>query len=285
MRTMRLAAAGVALHLALGGVAFAQNSPTPWEILRPTSPLPPVEETGLQDVGDVDLYYAIYGRGEPLILLHSALGNGDDWGSQIGPLSQRYQVIVLDMRGHGRSSASEKPLSYRLMAEDVLRFIKTRNLKEPVIVGWGDGATVGLELALRYPKRVGGLVAFGMAFDRKGLQPRPQDSATFAEYVRRAEADHIRLSGDPKAFLAMVDQLDILWAGEPSYSPDELAEMKIPTTIISAEHDEWVKPEHMDEAALLIPNARLVMMSGTGHFAPWQTPKKFNNVLRLVLSD
>lgn len=276
-------ASSIAISLALCAPAAAQEFAKPWESLRALVPLPPVEKTGRQDVGDVELYYAVYGRGEPVILLHPGLGNGDYWANQVGPLSQEYQVIVVDLRGHGRSSASAKPLTYRLMADDILRLIKAQKLKEPTIVGWGDGATIGLELALRYPKRVGRLVLFGLTFDQSGFQPRPDTSDTFIEYVHKAQADHARLSGGQAGFTSTLDQMEALWEREPNFSHADLQRLKTPTILMSADHDEWVKPDHMTQAAQLIPGAQMITLPRTSHFAPWQAPKKFDDALLVAL--
>lgn len=276
-----------AVATAAPAVALAQSLPPqdPWTSLRGTAPLPPVLKTGRQRVDDVALYYAIYGRGDPVILLHPGLGNADYWANQIGPLSQDFQVIVVDLRGHGRSTGSATPLSYGLMAEDIVSLIKTLKLKEPAVVGWGDGAVVGLEIARRFPKRIGKLVAFGLAYDRSGLQPRPDESATFVDYVHKAQADYVRLGGSPESFTTTLDQLEALWEREPAYTAADLAKVKAPTVIMASQYDEWVKPEHMAQAAQLIPEARMVMIPRTSHFAPWQAPKKFNDALKMMLAD
>jgi len=282
MRTVVIAA-GLALFMACCSAASAAEPLKSWETLRTTAPLSPALRTGREDVGDAEIYFAVYGKGEPVILLHPALGNSDYWANQIGPLSQEFQVIVVDLRGHGRSSGPVDALSYRLMARDVVRLIKDLKLKDPAIVGWGDGAVVGLELALRYPKRIGKLVAFGLAFDRSGLQPRPDQTPTFIEYVHKAQADHALLSGNPAAFTRLLDGYEALWEREPNYTADDLANLKLPVVIMAAEHDEWVKPEHMVKAAELIPSARLVTLPKTSHFAPWQAAKNFDDALLMAL--
>lgn len=283
MRTRSLAGAGLALSLALCGDAVAQDFLQRWESLKATAPLPPVVKTGRQDVGDVELYYAIYGRGDPVILLHPGLGNADYWANQIGPLSQTHQVIVVDLRSHGRSSASPELLSYRLMADDVVRLIKAHKIKQPAIVGWGDGAIAGLELAQRYPKRIGKLIAFGLVTDRSGLQPRPDQSATFVDYVHRAKADYERLSATPAGFSASLDQLEALWEREPAYTAEDLARIETPVIVLAAEYDEWVKPEHMAKTAELIPGAQMITLPRASYFAPWQAPKEFNDAVLMAL--
>ena len=277
-----LTALCAAAVLGLATPAAAQVA-QPWTSLRGTAPLPPQRESGRIDVGDVELYYAVYGRGRPVVLLHPGLGHADYWANQIGPLSQEYQVVVIDLRGHGRSTGSDRPLSYRLMAADVLAVIRKLNLKEPAIVGWGDGAVVGLELARRHPGRVGKLIAFGLTWNLSGQQPGVDQSPTFIEYVHKTAADYRELAPQPERFTATFEQLEALWASEPRYSADQLGRLKVPVVIMAAEHDEWVRREHMEEAARLIPGAQIMMLPAVSHFAPWQAPKRFNDALRLML--
>ena len=229
--------------MALPTFAWARQV-EPWRTLRQTVPLPPVVESGRQKVGDVDLYYAIYGKGAPVILLHPGLGHGDYWANQIGPLSQDLQVIVVDLRGHGRSTWSPRPLSYGLMAEDVTLLMRKLGMRSAAVVGWGDGANVGLEMALRHPGRVRELIAFGLTLDASGQQPNVDQNPTFVEYVHKAAADYRQMAPAPERFEAAFQQLEALWASPPSYGPEQLRRLRVPVTVMVAEHDEWVRPEH-----------------------------------------
>lgn len=284
MKTRTLAAiCGATILGALSAPALAQDARSqPWTTLRATTVLPSPVKTGRQKVNGVELYYAIYGKGRPVIFLHPGLGNSDYWANQVGPLSQDYQVIVVDLRGHGRSSGSDQPLTYELMASDIVRLIKTLNVEQPAIVGWGDGAVVGLEMAMRYPKRISKLVAFGLTYDVSGQQPGVDQNQTFIDYVHKAMADRQRLSPQPGAD-ATFDQLEALWAAAPRYTPADLAKVDTPTALIAAEYDEWVTLAHMEEAARLLPNSQIAVLRRTSHFAPWQAPKAFNDTLKLVL--
>ncbi|HEX5776305.1 MAG TPA: alpha/beta hydrolase [Caulobacteraceae bacterium] len=281
LRILGLCAA--VLLLGAPTTALAQIAGAPWTTLRPTAPLPPQTESGRVDVGDVELYYAIYGRGRPVVLLHPGLGHSDYWANQVGPLSPDYQVVVVDMRGHGRSGSSDRPFTYELLANDILAVIRKLKLKQPAIVGWGDGAVVGLELARRHPRRVGRLIAFGLTYDVAGQQPGVDQTATFIDYVHKAAADYARVAPEPGAFDATFDKLEALWAAEPHYTAAQLKAVKTPTAILAAEHDEWARPEHMQEAAGLIPGAKTVVLPAVSHFAPWQAPKMFNDAVRLML--
>ena len=277
-------AAGAAALFGGPGAALAQLArPEPWKSLRATTPLPTPVESGRERIGDVELYYAIYGKGQPVIFLHPGLGHADYWANQVGPLSQTHQVVVLDLRGHGRSTRSDKPLSYRLLADDVMKLMQKLHLGASTVVGWGDGAVIGLDLAMRHPGRLKELVAFGVSYDVAGQQPGVDQTPTFIEYVHKTGIDYERLAPPPQDFDVVFKQMEQLWTAEPHYTAEQLRSIKVPTAILAAEYDEWVRFEHAQEAAALIPNAQFVLLSDVSHFAPWQAPKKFNDALKLIL--
>src|SRR5215467_8066465 len=80
-----------------------------WLALPATPVLPPPAASGYASVNNIRIWYAEYGQGEPVILLHGGLANASYWGSQIPVLAQFYRVIVMDSRGHGRSTADSRP--------------------------------------------------------------------------------------------------------------------------------------------------------------------------------
>jgi len=124
----------------------------------PLTPAPvPAERTGHAKVNGISLYYATIGHGSPVVLLHGGLSNSDYWGNQIKALAPHHTVIVVDSRGHGRSTRDARPYGYDLMADDVVALLDTLHIAKADVVGWSDGAVLGLDLAIRYPDRVGTL--------------------------------------------------------------------------------------------------------------------------------
>lgn len=111
--------ASMALAASLAMQSAAQGEEL-WEQLPEPPPMPEASESGSAPVNGIEMYYAIYGSGEPLILLHGGLGHSDVWGNQIPVFAKQYKVIVVDSRGHGRSTRTSEPYSYRLMASDVV---------------------------------------------------------------------------------------------------------------------------------------------------------------------
>ena len=122
-----------------------------WETLPPTPPPVAGEHTAHAKVNGINLYYATIGQGSPVVLLHGGLANSDYWGEQVKALALHHMVILMDSRGHGRSTRDARPYGYDLMADDVVGLLDTLHVAKADVVGWSDGAILGLDLALRRP--------------------------------------------------------------------------------------------------------------------------------------
>jgi len=132
-----------ALAAATGGAAGE-----PWQSLPPTPSLPTSAKSGYALVNGIRMFYAVFGQGLPVLLLHGGLGNSNYWGEVIPILVRNhYEVIVTDSRGHGRSTRTAEPYSYELMASDVLALLDYLKLTKVDLVGWSDGAIIGLAIA------------------------------------------------------------------------------------------------------------------------------------------
>ncbi len=81
-----------------------------WETLPPTPPPVAGEHTGHAKVNGINLYYATIGHGSPVVLLHGGLANSDYWGEQVKALAPHHMVILMDSRGHGRSTRDARPV-------------------------------------------------------------------------------------------------------------------------------------------------------------------------------
>ena len=89
---------------------------------------PPIKAMTFAKVDDVSLYYEVHGGGEPILLIHGGLSRAGYWSAQIDDLARDYLVIAVDSRGHGRSSLSDKPISYKLLANDFLILLDKLNI-------------------------------------------------------------------------------------------------------------------------------------------------------------
>ncbi len=253
-----------------------------------TLPAPPAVAMTTQDhvrVGGADLWYATAGSGTPVLLLHGGLGSSDDWGNQVAALAAHHRVIVLDSRGQGRSTRDDTPYSYDLMADDVLALLDALKIDRIDIVGWSDGANTGLDLAMRYPKRVGRLFAFGANASVSGMVGEPEKQAIFPLLMQRVSADYARLSPTPGDFEDVAGKMSAMWATQPEWADAQLATIKSPVWIVEGDHEEFIRREHTEHLARAIPGAGLLILPGASHFAPLQSPGLFNAAVLQFLDD
>ena len=261
------------LATAFGTRAFAEDQ---WMTLPPTPTLPKASASGYAPVNGVKIWYAEFGKGKPVILLHGGLGNSNYWGLQVPALAKKYRVIVMDSRGHGRSTRDAQPYGYDLMASDVVGLMDQLKIKKAAIVGWSDGAILGLDIAIHHPERLTKLFAFAANSDPSGVADISQ-SKVFNDYIARTEKEYAKLSATPTEFGAFVDQIGKMWASQPNFTKEQLNGIKTPTWIVDADHDEAIKRENTEFMAAQIPGAGLLIQPEVSHFSFLQDPKQFND--------
>ncbi len=257
----------------------------PWEMLPPTPAPMPAERSGQVSANGISIYYAVYGRGSPVILLHGGLANSDYWGNQIQALASHHSVIVMDSRGHGRSTRDLRPYGYDLMADDVVALMDALKVPRAEIVGWSDGGILGLDLAIRHRDRVGKILAFAANTVTSGVKPDVEKNPTFAAFIERAGHEYQSYSATPKQYDAFVEQISKMWADQPNWTDAQLKAITTPVLVVDGDHDEAIKREHTEYVAATIPGAGLLILPNTSHFAFLQDPALFNFAVLHFLGD
>jgi pimeloyl-ACP methyl ester carboxylesterase len=259
------------LMLTAPAAAYAEPQ---WLTLPPTPTLPKAVQSGYAPVNGVKIWYATFGRGEPVILLHGGLANANYWGDQVRALQARYRVVVMDSRGHGRSTRNDQPYGYDLMAGDVVALMDFLKIKKAAIVGWSDGAILGLDIAMHHPERVSKLFAFAANSDPSGVADI-EKSAVFNAFIARAEKEYETLSPTPTEYNAFLAQITKMWETQPNWTAADLQRIAVPTWIVDADHDEAIKRENTEFMAAQIPNAGLLLQPEVSHFSFLQDPDQF----------
>jgi len=247
-----------------------------WQTLPPTPTLPPAVQSGYAPVNGIRIWYATFGRGEPVILLHGGLGNANLWGNQVRELQKHYQVIVMDSRGHGRSTRNAEPYGYDLMASDVIGLMDFLKISKAALVGWSDGAILGLDIAMKHPERLTKLFAFAANSDPSGVAD-VASSPVFNAAIARAEKEYEKLSPTPGEYPAFLAQITKMWETQPNWTADDLKKVTVPTWIVDGDHDEAIKRENTEFMAAQIPDAGLLLQPAVSHFSPLQDPGQFTS--------
>ena len=204
---------------------------------------------------DISLYYQEKGDQEPFILLH---GNGEDssyFKNQIEYFSNRYRVIALDTRGHGKSPRGTKPFTIEQFSCDLYDFMAGLEIPRAVILGFSDGANIAMKFAIKYPNMVKALILNGGNLNPKGVKRTTQIEIGYIIARRFASK-----SPDAKRNAEMLG----LMVNEPNIGRNELSKIAAPTLVICGSGD-MIKESHTKEIAGNIPNAKLSIIKGD-HF-------------------
>jgi pimeloyl-ACP methyl ester carboxylesterase len=271
-----------AIILLMIGFAVKTSAQVPlWKTMPEIPAMPQADESGLAPVNEIHMYYAIFNKGgkDPVILLHGGFANADFWGFEVPLLAETHEVIVADSRGHGRSTMSDQPFTYNLMSSDVLQLLNYLKIKKVSIVGWSDGGIIGLILAMRHPDRINKLFTYGTNFNHSGDSSEPMDTAMSARFMAKVKADYHRLSPTPNDFVKLRTALGKMYDAEPNLQPAEIKKIKAPTVIACGQYEQFIKREHFEELAHLIPGAKLVIIPNVSHGGPLQDPVSFHQAV------
>lgn len=224
-----------------------------------------------QSVGDANLYYEVYGRGKPVVLLHGGLyGYIGEYEYLIPKLAQTHQVIAIATRGHGKSELGTKPFSREQLAEDAYRVIQAVTTDSVVVIGFSDGGITGYHLTARHSERVRKLVAIGAPrrpTDRTAAAPT--NEIITAERLEKESPDFVRnrkqLMPQPERWSELLDQLNRMWH-QPSFISDEaLRSIRCPVLLLAGDQDVYFKTEQVVETYRLFPNGTLALIPGCHH--------------------
>ena len=224
---------------------------------------------------DIQLHFVEKGAGEPLILLH---GNGEDgtyFVHQIEYFSDRYRVIAVDTRGHGRSPRGDAPFTIRQFADDLLQFMDAQGIGRAHILGFSDGGNIALVFALRHPDRVNRLILNGANLNARGVKMRVQLPIEVGYRIARIFA-----ARSPEA--RRNAELLGLMVNDPNVPPEALEQLCVPTLVIAGTRD-MIRTRHTRLIAERMPDARLVLIPGD-HFIANRQSAAFNRAVERFLN-
>jgi pimeloyl-ACP methyl ester carboxylesterase len=261
-------------------VAKPARKPTPRWLTLPAPPaMPAPASQGTVEVQGAQISYTIYGKGDPVVLLHGGLGSSAHFGFQLPALIDKFQVIAIDSRGQGKSSLGAAPVTYDLMALDVIAVLDKLALDKASIVGWSDGGEVALKLGIAFPARVDRLFVFAANYDANGSKSRQGPSPTFTGYYVRCKKDYEQVSTSGVTYKALIEALRPLWHNSTGITKDQLRSIRAPVMMADGDRDEVIVLDQIVEMSKLIPNGQLKVFKDASHFALWQDPEGFNQAM------
>lgn len=234
-------------------------------------------------------WFAEYGSGEPVVALHPGGIDARSMDATVLPLAEQLRVFTPERRGHGRTPDVAGPISYELMAQDMIAFIESQ-VGEPVhLLGCSDGSVVALNVALLRPDLVRRLVLVAGVFHREGwtrdsvVSDDGGDADTGAaaeeplpEFFREAYAELSPDGGDH--FGVVIAKLDQMHATEPRFTTADLAQIRARTLVMIGDDDE-VSLEHAIAMYRGLPTAELAVVPGTSHGLLVEKPELCNRLI------
>jgi pimeloyl-ACP methyl ester carboxylesterase len=238
-------------------------------------------------VGDAKIYYEVYGKGDPLVLLHGGLfGSIDEFKGIIPDLSRDHLVIAIATRGHGKSELGTCPLSYRLLAEDFAAVIRNVTTHQVDVIGFSDGAIAAYHLTAAHPEMVKRLIAVGgplglYGYNDSGLADL--DKYDTPEELEKLAPEFVgarkKSMPDETAWNRFIEELAKMWKQREYISREQIQSIQCPTLIVGGDRDEYTKTEHFVEIYRLLPKGQLAIVPKSGHTVFGSKP---DSMLKLV---
>lgn len=259
---------------------------------------------GYVDAGGVKTRYLEAGEGEPLILLHGTGGHLEAYLRNIGPLSERFRVIVYDMLGHGYTDKPDKSYTVDLYTEHLITFMEALGLERAHLSGESLGGWVAAWTAAHYPERVSGL----MLNTPGNITNKPEVMANIKESslraVREASLENVRkrvewLFHDTSkvteelvwmrykiytqpGFLRAMENIVALQEpetrGRYSWGPEWVGKIPHETLLVWTSHDPTGSVEEAELLQEWLPSSRLEVIDGAGHWPQWEKPEEFHQL-------
>lgn len=219
------------------------------------------------------MYYEVYGKGEPLLIIHGNGGSIENFSNQIPFFSKKYQVILADSRAQGKSIDDQDSLSYEMMADDFAALLDHLKIDSANVIGWSDGGINGLLLASRHPKKVKKLAA-------TGANLIPDAGVAIDSWVVsdvKYTIDSLNKLPNTLAVRRSLKLQHLLYE-QPHISHDELQKIQCPTLVIGGDND-VILPKHTVEIAENIPQSYLWILPNSGHSTPIYYKDLFNQTV------
>lgn len=214
---------------------------------------------------DADIYYEIYGEGEPLFLLHGNGGSIDAFSKEIPELSKHFKIIAMDTRAQGKSTdTSTEPLTYIKFADDVKALADELKLKKINILGWSDGGNTAIEFAIKYPKNISKIITSGANVFPNGVGESEVQNM-------KKDAAKMKAENKPEREIRLLQ----LMIDEPKITTEQLNHIKAKVFVLAGEND-LILHSHTEYIAKEIPNSKLKIYKGASHGVPIERAEELN---------
>lgn len=240
-------------------------------------------------VNGLNIYYEIHGSGRLLVLLH---GGGSTilstFGRILPRLAETHLVIAVELQAHGHTHDIDRPLSFEQDADDVAALLSQLQIENADFMGFSNGGTTCLQIAIRHPGLVNKMVLASTTFRRNGMQSgffEGLRQATIENMPQLLKEEYLKANPDPRGLQAMFDRDVARMLDFKDLSDKDIGTIKVPVLIINGDAD-VVRPEHAVELSHLLPNARLAIVpAGHGDYIGEINAPDKNSKLPFLVTD
>ncbi len=223
-------------------------------------------------VNGITMYYEQYGEGETVLLIHENGGSVASFNSQINFFSKKFKVIVADSRAQGESDNDADSLSYELMTEDYYALLEKLDIDSAYIIGFDDGAVIGLEMAIYHPEKVKMLAIFSARLQSDSSSVLDASTDLLMVY-KQMFTDSIKAGKKQYKSDLLLTNLSL---HNPQIEPELLLNIEIPVLVMSGDKD-FINLNHTLDIYKQLPHAQLSIFPDASHYFMHETPMLFNN--------
>lgn len=251
------------------------------------------------------LNYKVFGKGDPVIILHGLFGTLDNWQTIAKKLAQKYSVFIIDQRNHGRSPHMDSH-TYDDMAEDLLEFMESQWIYNAHIIGHSMGGKTAMNFALQNPSYVNKLAIVDispkdyvgnhgtifdtlLALDLKKVENRKEADAFIQQTIPDFGVRQFllkNLTRDKEKGYVWKMNLPVLLEYYPQILAKGVSEDTFDqeTLFIKGDKSDYILDNEWELVTEHFPNAQLKTIAGAGHWVHAEAPVLFYNVLEDFLT-
>jgi pimeloyl-ACP methyl ester carboxylesterase len=214
---------------------------------------------------DAKIYYEVYGKGQPIVLLHGGLfGSTIEMAGFIDSLKTKFQVIAISTRGHGKSEIGKEPLTLTQRADDAMTVINAVTKDSVIVLGFSDGGYTAYQLGVQYPAKIKKMIVIGAGELYPGLRDFTFTSQQAIQLDTVYWKQQLSLMPEPNRIEEVFRQVSICY-NKLTVGKDLLGTIKCPVLVMAGDRDQGNRVEHVVNAARMIPNAQISIIPNGTH--------------------
>jgi pimeloyl-ACP methyl ester carboxylesterase len=237
-------------------------------------------DSGYVPVNGIKVYYEVYGKGQPIVLLHGAFYTIHmNWGQLIPELSKTRKVIAIELQGHGHTPYADRKLDFPTLASDVEGVMNYLKIDSADVAGYSMGGSVAYQLTIQSPKRVRRLVIISSTYKSSGWRPEVTNAfKNFKpEFFNNSPLNtaYDAVASDKTKWTKFLEQMLAFVGTSFDMGDSNIAKITSPVLLISGDNDGLDKIELIKTYQLLggavsadlgpMPKSQLAIVPSQGH--------------------